>query len=88
MHDAREGLRLSETFAAVRRFTALDFTRRAELHEQRREGRQQWKRDLSGRANGMLDQFSGCFLLDELFDYAVHSRSLGVRTLLSRLLRL
>ncbi|KAJ7686175.1 alpha/beta-hydrolase [Mycena rosella] len=33
---------------------------------------QQWKRDLSGRANGTIDPFYGCFLLDELVDYAVN----------------
>ena len=30
------------------------------------------KRDLSGRANGTIDPFYGCFLLDELIDYAVN----------------
>ena len=44
----------------------------AELHGRREEERQQWKRDLSGRANGTIDPFYGCFLLDELIDYAVN----------------
>ncbi|KAH9945200.1 alpha/beta-hydrolase [Epithele typhae] len=34
--------------------------------------RAQWKRDLSGRANGTIDPFYGCFLLDELEDYALN----------------
>lgn len=38
--------------------------------EKREERRQAWKRDLSGRANGTIDPFYGCFLLDEVTDYA------------------
>ncbi|TFK91411.1 alpha/beta-hydrolase [Polyporus arcularius HHB13444] len=49
-----------------------DLTKRFEFHERREEQRQQWKRDLSGRANGTIDPFYGCFLLDELIDYAVN----------------
>ena len=64
--------RVSEKFAAVHGPTALDLTKRAELHGRREEGREQWKRDLSGRANGTIDPFYGCFLLDELIDYAVN----------------
>ena len=58
------------------KFTAIhgnpDLTKRSEFHERREEQRQQWKRDLSGRANGTIDPFYGCFLLDELIDYAVN----------------
>lgn len=36
----------------------------------REEKRQAWKRDLSGRANGTIDPFYGCFLLSEVTDYA------------------
>ncbi|RDX43821.1 alpha/beta-hydrolase [Lentinus brumalis] len=58
------------------KFTAVhgkpDLTKRFEFHERREEQRQQWKRDLSGRANGTIDPFYGCFLLDELIDYAVN----------------
>ena len=64
--------RVSEKFTAVHGPTALDLTKRAELHGRREEERQQWKRDLSGRANGTIDPFYGCFLLDELIDYAVN----------------
>ena len=30
------------------------------------------KRDLSGRANGTIDPYYGCFLMDELQDYALN----------------
>ncbi|KAF8144926.1 alpha/beta-hydrolase [Mycena galopus ATCC 62051] len=32
--------------------------------------RAEWKRDLAGRPNGTLDPFYGCFIYDELLDYA------------------
>ncbi|KAK7691074.1 hypothetical protein QCA50_006177 [Cerrena zonata] len=38
--------------------------------ESRNEKRDAWKRDLSGRANGTIDPFYGCFLFDEMVDYA------------------
>ncbi|KAI0787985.1 alpha/beta-hydrolase [Fomes fomentarius] len=62
--------RVSEKFTTVHGSTGL--AKRAEFHERREEERQQWKRDLSGRANGTIDPFYGCFLLDELIDYAVN----------------
>ncbi|OCH94836.1 alpha/beta-hydrolase [Obba rivulosa] len=40
--------------------------------EVRLEKREQWKRDLTGRANGTIDPFYGCFLFDEITDYAVN----------------
>jgi carboxypeptidase D len=40
--------------------------------EQREERKRIWKRDLSGRTNGTLDPWYGCFLFDELFDYALN----------------
>lgn len=46
--------------------------KRAEFFERREENRREWKRDLSGRANGTIDPNYGCFLLDELIDYAVN----------------
>ena len=61
---------VAEKFAAVN--GSPDLTKRSEFHERREEARQQWKRDLSGRANGTIDPFYGCFLLDELIDYAVN----------------
>ena len=58
------------------KFTAIhgnpDLTKRSQFHERREEQRQQWKHDLSARANGTIDPFNGCFLLDELIDYAVN----------------
>ncbi|KAI0671913.1 alpha/beta-hydrolase [Trametes maxima] len=47
-------------------------SKRAEFFERREEGRREWKRDLSGIANGTINPFYGCFLLDELIDYAVN----------------
>ncbi|KAJ8469599.1 hypothetical protein ONZ45_g16841 [Pleurotus djamor] len=32
--------------------------------------REAWKRDLTGRANGTIDPWYGCFLFDEFMDYA------------------
>ncbi|KAJ7453029.1 Alpha/Beta hydrolase protein [Mycena galericulata] len=36
------------------------------------EARQQWKRDLAGRPNGTLDPWYGCFIWDEMYDYALN----------------
>ncbi|KAF7307471.1 Alpha/beta-hydrolase [Mycena indigotica] len=36
------------------------------------ERRQAWKRDLSGRANGTIDPYYGCFTYFELLDYAAN----------------
>ncbi|KAH9847538.1 alpha/beta-hydrolase [Lenzites betulinus] len=47
-------------------------SKRAEFFERREDSRRAWKRDLTGRANGTIDPFYGCFLLDELIDYAVN----------------
>ncbi|KAJ7240373.1 Alpha/Beta hydrolase protein [Mycena haematopus] len=41
----------------------------------REERRQEWKRIIAGRANGTLDPWYGCFLLDEMWDYAVNFSS-------------
>ncbi|KAF8576822.1 alpha/beta-hydrolase [Ramaria rubella] len=40
--------------------------------EVRAQRRADWKRDLTGRANGTIDSFYQCFLLFELIDYAVN----------------
>ncbi|KAJ7354412.1 alpha/beta-hydrolase [Mycena albidolilacea] len=65
---------LRETASA--RFTELHgrdaLSKRSDFHERREAEHQQWKRDLLGRANGTIDPFYGCFLLDELVDYAVN----------------
>ncbi|KAG7439777.1 alpha/beta-hydrolase [Guyanagaster necrorhizus] len=34
--------------------------------------REEWKRDLTGRANGSIDSWYGCLLLDEFIDYALN----------------
>ena len=44
-------------------------TRELEVRESRRR---EWKRDLSGRANGTINPAYGCFLSDELEDYALN----------------
>ncbi|KAJ6551857.1 Alpha/Beta hydrolase protein [Mycena capillaripes] len=36
----------------------------------REERRQEWKRNIAGRPNGTLDPFYGCFLFEEMWDYA------------------
>ncbi len=65
---------LQKTVAA--KFSAVQSERsvgkRAEFFERREESRREWKRDLTGRANGTIDPNYGCFLLDELIDYAVN----------------
>ncbi|KAI0349726.1 alpha/beta-hydrolase [Trametes cingulata] len=61
---------IAEKFTAVHGKRSL--SKRAEFFERREESRREWKRDLSGRANGTIDPFYGCFLLDELIDYAVN----------------
>ncbi|KAJ6537847.1 alpha/beta-hydrolase [Mycena capillaripes] len=61
---------VSSRFAEVHGRDAL--SKRSDLHQRRKAENQQWKRDLSGRANGTIDPFYGCFLLDELIDYAVN----------------
>ncbi|KAF5358649.1 hypothetical protein D9758_007744 [Tetrapyrgos nigripes] len=43
-----------------------------EAKEIREVKREEWKRDLSGRANGTLDPFYGCFLFEEMVDYALN----------------
>ncbi|KAF7290334.1 Carboxypeptidase [Mycena chlorophos] len=38
----------------------------------REENRQAWKRDLSGRPNGTIDPYYGCYIYFELLDYATN----------------
>lgn len=38
----------------------------------RLQKRDQWKRELTGRANGTIDPWSGCDLYDEMIDYALN----------------
>ncbi|EMD31271.1 hypothetical protein CERSUDRAFT_119819 [Gelatoporia subvermispora B] len=51
---------------------ASDLRARNHLHVTREERREQWKRDLSGRSNGTIDSWYGCWLYDEMIDYAVN----------------
>lgn len=62
----------------ARRSAGMQKREFAELneHERARElHRRDWiearinKRDLTGRGNGTIDSWYGCFLLDELYDY-------------------
>ncbi|KAI0767256.1 alpha/beta-hydrolase [Fomes fomentarius] len=46
--------------------------KRADFHERRAVEREQWKRDLSQRANGTLDPWYGCDLFTEMVDYALN----------------
>jgi carboxypeptidase D len=41
----------------------------------REERRQEWKRSIAGRPNGTLDPFYGCFLFEEMWDYAFNFSS-------------
>ncbi|KAJ7202081.1 alpha/beta-hydrolase [Mycena pura] len=36
------------------------------------ERRESWKRNIAGRPNGTLDPFYGCFLFEEMWDYALN----------------
>ena len=40
--------------------------------EARLAKRAQWKRDLSGRANGTIDPWYQCDIYDEMIDYALN----------------
>ncbi|KAI0366274.1 alpha/beta-hydrolase [Pilatotrama ljubarskyi] len=46
--------------------------KREEFLARREASHSQWKRDLAGRANGTIDHWYGCSLLDELGDYAAN----------------
>lgn len=46
--------------------------RDAAVEAERLARRDQWKRDLSGRANGTIDPWYKCDLYDEMIDYAVN----------------
>ena len=49
-----------------------DVHKRDERNTKRFERREQWKRDLSGRPNGTIDPWYGCFLLAEVVEYALN----------------
>lgn len=59
--------------------------RKREINEERLAKRDQWKRDLTGRANGTIDPYYQCDLFQEMVDYALNyslpwSKSLGSLT--------
>ncbi|KLO07454.1 alpha/beta-hydrolase [Schizopora paradoxa] len=56
---------------ALAESTAVKRKRDPEL-DRRESRRREWKRDLSGRANGTIDPNYGCFLSAELEDYALN----------------
>ncbi len=41
-------------------------------HEENISKRDTWKRDLGGRSNSSIDPWYGCFVWDEMVDYAVN----------------
>ena len=54
-------------------FPRLEDVHKRDAHNAKRfERRDQWKRDLSGRANGTIDPWYGCDLYDEMIDYALN----------------
>ena len=53
-----------EALDALEKFEKRELSKRNIARE---EKRQEWKRDLSGRANGTLDSWYACFLLTELY---------------------
>ncbi|KAJ3547334.1 hypothetical protein NM688_g5411 [Phlebia brevispora] len=46
--------------------------RSLELDHERARRKEQWKRDLTGRANGTIDPWYGCDVYDEMIDYALN----------------
>jgi carboxypeptidase D len=48
----------------------LPLNRREALR--REERRHEWKRSVAGRPNNTLDPFYGCFLFEEMWDYAAN----------------
>lgn len=46
--------------------------RKREINEERLVKRDQWKRDLTGRANGTIDPYYQCDLFQEMVDYALN----------------
>ena len=46
--------------------------RSLEPGSERLQKKEQWKRDLTGRANGTIDPWYACDLYDEMIDYALN----------------
>ncbi|KAJ6555139.1 alpha/beta-hydrolase [Mycena vulgaris] len=61
-------LKAVQTHGRVTKYKPLPMSRRERRH--REDRRQSWKRSIAGRPNGTLDPYYGCFLFDEMWDYA------------------
>lgn len=61
-------LKTPQNDAAAASLKSLPLNRREIAR--REERRQVWKRSLAGRVNGTIDPYYGCFLFDEMWDYA------------------
>lgn len=68
MPNPASGLVRRETAPEAREVIAREHARRTWLEEKRIIK----KRDLTGRANGTIDPFYGCFLSEEIEDYALN----------------
>lgn len=69
--SSRAAASLKAAFA--RELAARQRTSRDSLDvSERLQKRSEWKRDLSGRANGTLDPWYGCDVFDEMRDYALN----------------
>ncbi|KIM79111.1 hypothetical protein PILCRDRAFT_823685 [Piloderma croceum F 1598] len=67
---AKTSFRRAITQQYAKRNSKTGLTARAII--KREEERQRWTRDLTNRPNGTLDPWYGCFLWEELTDYAVN----------------
>ncbi|KAI0664279.1 alpha/beta-hydrolase [Cubamyces menziesii] len=75
-HAGTPSVRVAEEHAKLARRAAHIMAGSADAAEvrahQERDGKQAAKRDLSLRANGTIDPWYGCFLFDEMVDYALN----------------
>ncbi|KAJ7606535.1 Alpha/Beta hydrolase protein, partial [Mycena rosella] len=61
-------LKAAQSNNFVPKFKSLPLNRREVVR--REERRESWKRSIAGRPNGTLDPYYGCFLFNEMWDYA------------------
>ena len=75
-HAGTPSVRVAEEHVKLARRAAHIMAGSADIAEvrahQERDGKQAAKRDLSLRANGTIDPWYGCFLFDEMVDYALN----------------
>lgn len=69
-HTTRAARSLKDTI--VDKLTKRQSTEGESTYVSRSAKRSEWKRDLSGRANGTIDSWYGCDIFDEMIDYAVN----------------